>query len=541
MVHDNKQVAQVVVGLPVEGPFDYAVPAPLRAAVTIGSRVSVMFSRRKITGYIIGFGASSEFKGTLNPILALLDDGNPALDDRALKLTQTFSQYYGCSWGEAIEAYLPDALRRGSVDRSDPIPAPTAVSKNESAQVLIHDPIGNKRWTELNRLIAVAVAAQRGVIFLVPESVQIEFVLSKIRGMTATTSSGKLILNEDIAVLDKSITGKKETALWQEIRRGKYKIVLGTRSAVFAPLPSCGLIVVYDEENLAYKQEQTPHYRVHEIASMRRGIEACSLVFVSSLPTAEIWHRADVEKWTVLSWKDKFVAQVQLIDMANYNPRKMSILSYPLQSKMQKVLESRGKVILFMNRRGFSTMTRCNECGHTLQCERCNVNLIYLYSKRMMVCRRCGFERDLPKNCPSCKGAYLRSTGRGVEKLESELHQYFPQASIGHYDGDSTEFPVKADIVISTQALFRHVETVRAELTAVLNADAELNRFDFRSAQHTLATMVQLKQMTKESMVIQTRVLDDYTLRAVQSDDWVGFYRQELEHRKELGLPPFRH
>jgi primosomal protein N' (replication factor Y) len=539
MSFSKNKIAQVVVGLPIDGPFDYEVPPAFQEKIKKGMRVSVMFSHRRMTGYVIELKQSSAFQRKLSPVMAVLDDV-PCVSDEAMALASAFSKYYGCSLGEAIEAYLPKNLRQ-TIYYS--LPA-SAQSKNpvleKSCATLIHDPVGEKRWGALAKVIDGALQQKQNVIFLVPVATDIPFVFSKL--VQASSSAGSVSLTkEDIAVFDKEASGKKELELWQKVREGKYKVVLGTRSSIFAPLGVCSVIVIYDEENSAYKQEQTPHYHVHKVAWMRSEIENCRIVFVSAAPSAETWHEANREKWELIRFNESFCAKVQLVDMTNYNPQKTSIISFPLQNRIQKVLENRGKVILFMNRRGFSTMTRCNECGYTVKCDRCNVNLTYLYFKKVMSCPHCNFERELPKVCPSCQGAYLRSTGRGIEKLESEIHQYYPQVKIGHYDKDSAQLPKDADIIIATQAIFRFVEDFRVELAAVLHVDNELNRFDFRSAHHALAMMVQLKRMAKETLLLQTSLMQGYSLQAIQSDNWDVFYREELRLRKELGFPPFKH
>ncbi|HQP10539.1 MAG TPA: hypothetical protein PKV41_04075, partial [Candidatus Omnitrophota bacterium] len=208
---------------------------------------------------------------------------------------------------------------------------------------------------------------------------------------------------------------------------------------------------------------------------------------------------------------------------------------------MQKTLERGGKIILFMNRRGFSTRTHCQQCGFIVKCERCNVDLSYLYSKKMMVCRHCNFSCELPKICPSCNGSYLRSTGTGIEKLESEAARLYPGARIHRFDSECTAFPQEADIIMTTQAIFRQHEAWTASLVAMLNFDAQIHRFDFRSGQKSFSLLVHLKQLAQETLLVQTRMPDNYCLQAAREMDFDKFYREELKQRRELNLPPYRH
>lgn len=273
---------------------------------------------------------------------------------------------------------------------------------------------------------------------------------------------------------------------------------------------------------------------------MRADISHCRIIYASSLPTAETWERAKRDQWERVEFTDSSESKVQLVDMTNYNPQKTSILSFPLQNAIQKTLDDNGKIVIFMNRVGFSTRTHCQQCGFTVQCERCNVNLTYLYSKKIMVCRHCNTKKELPKYCPNCKGSYLKSTGRGVEKLESEVARLYPHVHSVCYDSDSKSFPKSADIIITTQAIFRQHGDWKASLVAMLNFDAQLHHMDFRSGQRAFSLLVHLKQLAKEKFLIQTRMKDNYCITAVKNMDFKKFYRQELKLRKELELPPYK-
>jgi len=345
----NPKIAKVVVGLPVDGPFDYAVRKEIRDRISVGQRVRVSFNRRNRVGFVVGSATRSAFK-KLNPILSLLDDG-PVLDSHAVQLAKMFSAYYGCSLGEAIETFLPPALRRDRFSLNSTVPS-IAIGGDALAHhrtILIHDQTRHKRWPYIIEHIGDVIDEGKRVIVLVPEK----------SFMKETVSTLSKVLPCSIAVFDKKLTPKKELELWEQIRNGDFSIVVGTRSAIFAPVANCGLIVIDDEENGAYKQEQAPYYHVHEVAQMRASIDQCQVIFASSLPTAEIWEQAKRDKWEKVNFQDDNGGSVQLVDMYNYNPRKTSILSFPLQNAIQKTLENKGKIIIFMNRLGFSTQTHC--------------------------------------------------------------------------------------------------------------------------------------------------------------------------------------
>ncbi len=525
----NPAIAQVVVGLPVEGPFDYSIPENLKEQIAVGQRVRVSFARRISIGYIVGFKEKSSFP-KLNPILSLLDSA-PTLDQRALQLTKQLSEYYSCSWGEAIEAYLPTPLRKvKEFNFSLPLKA-SSLSTSSKEITLLHDVSLDKRWPFLIEQIKKRLTNKESVLFLIPEISLAGAIESKLK----TSIDAAMIISE------RPTNDKKDLEHWCKVQDGNAYLCLGTRSAVFTPLSKLGLIIIYDEENGSYKQEQIPHYHVHQVAFMRQELEGCEIIFVSAAPCAETWGEAKKEKWTRVDFSNDQPAAVQMVDMTNYNPQKTSILSFPLQNSIQKILENRGRIILFMNRRGFSTLTRCNQCGFTVKCQRCDVNLTYLYSKKMMVCRHCNFTQELPKLCPSCHGSYLRSMGTGMEKLESELARLYPYAKVSLYDQDTTQFPQMSNIIIATQAILREKENIRADLVAMMNFDAELNRLDFRSAQKAFSLLVHLRLLAKEKFVIQTRMIDSYCFPAISKFDFNLFYNKELVFRKELQLPPYKH
>ncbi|MCD4780631.1 MAG: primosomal protein N' [Candidatus Omnitrophica bacterium] len=531
--HSQNKIAQVVVGIAVPGPFDYLVPDDSRPTARVGQRVKVSFGRRVMLGVIVQLKADSTVKG-LKALSAVLDQ-DPVLDRQALAVTKKMSEYYGCSWGEALMSCLPVYLRQTKkVEQTYGLPGDRA-SKNVSLlkNVLVHDETQRKGRERFFALIDAAIERQQGVIILVPDVYRVKGMVEQLQRQYALT---------EIAVCgDKSLTPKKEFLQWARMKTGQVRVVVGTRSTVFAPVPNLGLIVVSEEEHPAYKQEQTPQYHVKKIAEIRREVESCQLAFMSATPSAQTWYQAREEQWQIDYYPREHQNELQRVDMTNFNPRRSSIVSFPLQSRVQKVLERKGQVLLFLNRRGSSSITRCHRCEAVLMCPRCNVSLVYLPSKQQLVCRHCNHTGPLPKKCPRCQGAYLKSMGKGIEKIESELARYFPYAKICCYDRDSDGYDPRADIYIVTQAFLRWRQRVRVDLTAVLNLDSELTRFDWRSGFQAYRLLKTMQLMSKETCVVQTYLMDHYVFQSFLKGDSRIFYRDELEHRRELGFPPFGH
>jgi primosomal protein N' (replication factor Y) len=522
-----KSIAQVVVGLPLEGPFDYSVDENLLSEIAVGKRVYISFNRRKRVGYVIGLIEKSAFEH-LNPILSILDEV-PSLDVKALSLTRQFSEYYGCSWGEAIEAYLPAFLRKSKyiVERENEIQINFDGVKASTQMLCELDE--QKKWDTLCNEIKNTLASDRGVIFLAPEVSQAKRLFNKLEELADSS-----------VIIDKKVSVKKEKENWEKIRRGETRLVVGTRSAIFAPVKRLGLIVISHEGDSSYKQEQSPHYHVNKVAELRSQIEGCKVLLEGAAPSVETWFCCQGSRIIPAGERGKN-ADVQVIDLSNYDGQKGSLLSPPLQNEIRGSLEKNQKMLLLMNRKGFSTMTACNECGFSLKCPHCSVNLTYMSSAKVLVCTHCTFKEVLPNVCPQCNHAYLRSVGVGIERMASTVGKFFPEAKVAVFDKDTKKVPRSADIVIATQAIFKWGEDAKFSSAVFLDFDAELNRFNFRSSQEAYTKLIRLQLLAKEKAFVQTRNPDNVCIQAVQKGKAEIFYDQELLYRKDLELPPYKH
>jgi len=555
-------IAQVVVGLPVEGPFDYTIDERLRDRIALGKRVWIPFRNRRRLGFVVGFRKRSPWK-KLKPILSVLDP-KPILDSRLLQLTQEVSRYYGCSWGEAIEAALPSLLRKGRKlereesfsldDQSRSVPegvgqpppfcprcfalrskatgaAGAAPPRWKPTITLLHDQGTTRRWPFIIENIKEVIAQGRTIIFLVPEASLMDLVISQL----------KAGLGEAPVIWNKRRKPKDELKEWLMLKSGRGEIVVGTRSAVFAPLSRLGLIILYEEENPAYKQEQSPFYHARQVAEFRLKIEGTSVLLVSSAPSAEVWYRASRKKIGLISLTEEKLCPMDVIDLSNYKSRKAATVSFSLRNQIEETLKEKGKVLLWMNRRGFSRLTRCPRCGYTFQCPRCDVNLSYSYAKKKLICPQCDFRTNFPAVCPQCQDSHLRSIGGGIEKLESEMSRIFPQARISRYDRETQRPPEKFDILVGTQAVGRLKALLAVHLIGCVQIDAQLNRPDFRASQRVFSILIHLRQWAQKRLVVQTRLSDHYCFQGARRLDFQYFYKHELKARRELGLPPFRH
>jgi len=524
------KIAKVVVGLPIEGPFDYWVDETLRAQIAVGKRVRIPFGDRKCIGYVVGQAAKSHFpRGRLKSILSVIDSV-PILSDELLQLTREVSGYYGCSWGEAIETSLPKALRSGTaVDL--PVTKNFLRQKIPPGQIILLQNLNRKQgWDFLLENIRKTIAAEQDVIVLVPEISVLHFTVEMLKSVS-----------DKVIVLDRKLAAKEELNHWLKAKTKEAKIVLGTRSAVFAPVDHLGLMIVLEEDHPAYKQEQSPFYHGRDVALMRARRNDSRIILENIAPCPEVWWQAKKGKMKLMSFAAEKSADMQIVDVTDYKSRKSVLVSVPLRNAIEKTVRAEGKVILFLNRKGFSTMTKCPQCQFILQCPRCETNLSYLYAQKKMTCGHCNYTGELPDLCPQCRSSYLRSSGVGIEKLESELARIFPQYRLGLYDRDTKNLPAQFDILIATQAVLRLQNQFFAQLIGAVHMDSELNRSDFRSAHKTFSLLIQLRQMTREKFIVQTRLPDNYCFKAAAKMDFKGFYREEIKFRRQLSLPPFNH
>jgi len=539
----GNKIAKVVVGLPLEGPFDYLVPRKISKDIQVGCRVWVQFGFRRLVGYVVGFSASSKFK-KLRPVISLIDE-QPVLSEGMLRFAREFAKYYFCSWAEAIEAMLPLGIRKGKE---------AAINKDLNASkekgkfqgYLVHNfyPVRKSNLSNgvypdkyqevISGYIRDSLKKEKGVLFLVPEESYL-----KTKGEWLKEN-----FKVRISVRDRKKAEKSQTEEWCRIRNGEVAIVLGTRSAVFAPMPRLGLVIVEEEDHSAYKQEQGPFYNTRDVALMRCQNEGAELVLTSPTPSLEAIYFTKAKGFKLIKvMTSNTLPQVQTVDLTHYQRRKerSNIFSYPLQDGLTQAVSNKEKVILFINRKGFSVFMRCKKCGFSLKCPRCNVGLTFHYDKNKLTCRYCNYKTEPLELCPQCDADYIRYLGAGDEKVESEVHRLFPQKKIFRIDSEKKARPGDFDILIATQAILKEPSAFSADLVAALQIDQMLNRLDFRSAEKTFAILLRLLRITRKKLILQTHNPQHYSIQAAAKADFEKFYKQELKFRRGLNFPPFCH
>ncbi|MBI4982942.1 MAG: primosomal protein N' [Candidatus Omnitrophica bacterium] len=526
--------AKVVMGIAIDGPFDYSVPDIFCSKIKTGSRVLVYLRNRKMVGYVVGVSGSSKIKN-VRPIIKLLDD-SACLDEGMLLLTKKLSEYYCCSWGEAIESALPEALRGpSSIDEVFSNTQENLKDSDVNSKITIVEGLDVKdRWNYYLEQVRQTLERGRSAIVLV----------SDIKSLTYLKNMLEQEFNTSVNILYRKEPNELEQ--WLKIRKAQTSLVIGARSGIFAPAQNLGLIIVDEEENSVYKQDQVPHYHARTVALMRAKEVGANLILASRTLSLESFYMTSQKgnrlEYLQLSQKDAF-PEVNIVDMNSelrYNRNKGVIFSRYLQDAVMSTLTAKGKVLLFLNRKGFATFASCNKCGHVLKCPRCSINLVYHFTGNLLSCHYCSYKIEAPKICPSCNVGYIKFGGVGTEKIESEISRIFPQAKVRRCEADEKIDLKDTDIFISTSSIIKSLN-YKFDLVAVLGIDNTINRIDFRASEKAFAMLVGLMGLVTKKMIIQTVLGRHYCFDALQRKDLSLFYKEELKQRKQLKLPPYKH
>ncbi|MEE9172464.1 MAG: primosomal protein N' [candidate division NC10 bacterium] len=365
-----------------------------------------------------------------------------------------------------------------------------------------------------------------------------------------------------VALLHSALTPGERLDEWLRIRAGEADIVVGVRSAVFAPLPRLGMVVVDEEHDSAYKQEDTPRYHGRDVALFRGEMWSCPVLLGSATPSLESFHRIQAGPYRLLSLPERIgegvFPKVTVVDLRHEpkTPRQPLILSRILEARIRERLGRREQVLLLLNRRGYASSLLCRDCGHLLRCPHCSVGLTLHRGAGLLRCHYCPHQRRPPDRCPDCSGLALRQLGMGTEQVERELKTLFPDARIARMDRDTTAGRQghhlilqrlehgDLDILVGTQMIAKGHDYPNVTLVGVLSADIGLNLPDFRAGERTFALLTQMVGRSGRGplpgeAVIQTYNPDHYCIQAALHHDFLSFAQQELERRHERNLPPF--
>ena len=455
--------------------------------------------------------------------------------------------------GEHFESSQPLELNVDQAQALEEILS--AIKSNSQKTFLLHGVTGSGKTEVYMQAVAAVLEQGKGVIVLVPE----------IALTPQTVSRFAARFGQRITILHSKLSPGEKFDQWRRVKSGDAHTVVGPRSAIFAPTPNVGLIVIDEEHETSYKQnEPNPRYHAREVALKRAELENCVVILGTATPSLESYYKASKGEYHLLSLpkrvEDIAMPPVEIVDMRAELTQKnnRSIFSESLYNAIEDRLSKGQQIILFLNRRGFATYVFCRECGYVEKCENCSISLTYHFDTKMMTCHHCNLERPSPKKCPNCLSEYIRYLGLGTQKVEMEIQKAFPNARIMRMDTDITTRKNshknildafrkrEIDILVGTQMIAKGLDFPNVTLVGVINADTALNFPDFRAGERAFNLLTQVAGRSGRSaiggdVIIQTYHPEHYSIQTAQKHDYHSFYKKEIALREELIYPPISH
>lgn len=574
--------AEVAVALPIDRVFHYSIPEKHSSFIAVGKRVFVPFQTRTVVGYVVGLSEEADVIQTKDIVSVI--DAEPIVNGEILKLTKWIKDNYFCSWGEAIAATIPGGIKKGNarigtrisarVEKDEGTKAEDParsvphvlmeeqakalklineyIDKREHKTFLLHGITASGKTEVYMQAIDNVLAKGRQAIMLVPE---ISLTPQTIERFVSR-------FGEQVAVIHSRLTPAKRFLEWKRIGDGKARIVVGARSAVFSPTSDLGLIIIDEEHETTYKQDDVPRYHARDVAEERAKLNHCPLILGTATPSLESYYKAKRGDYRLIRITkridERLLPKVKIVDMRMElaTRKKVAIFSKMLLDAIDRTLKSGKQAIIFLNRRGFSTFLNCKKCGLVLKCRRCDTVLVYHFAEKKLICHYCGYRTEPPDICPKCNSGYIKYFGLGTERVESEISHNFSHAHIARMDSDTTvkrgshdrilgEFKSgKINLLVGTQMIAKGLDFPTVTLVGVVSADVTLNLPDFRASERTFNLLTQVAGRAGRGedggeVIVQTYAPSHYSVLCAAKHDYEKFYAEEIIARRELMFPPF--
>jgi primosomal protein N' (replication factor Y) len=567
-------VYRVALDLPLDRLFDYlADGASPGAGAEVGRRVRVPFGRGERIGVVVGEAATSEVpEGQLKPVLEVLRD-EPPLPADWLALCEFAAAYYQCPIGEVVAQALPPGLKqlrakKPRAPKPSPLPtgsavaAPAATPEQQAAvervgtafgrfeAFLLYGITGSGKTEVYLRLVEQALARGGQALILVPEI----NLTPQLEARVAARFPEVLTVG-----LHSELTEAARTRHWKAAADGRARIVLGTRLSIFTPMPDLALVIVDEEHDASFKQQDGMRYSARDLAVFRARQRGVPIVLGSATPSLETWSNAEAGRYARLVLTERAVAQASLPVVRLIDTRKEKLgegLSTDLARAIEQRLERGEQSLVFLNRRGYAPVLACPACGWISRCTRCAANLVLHLADRRLRCHHCGFEAHVPRACPTCGNQDIHPFGRGTQRLEAHLAERFPGARVLRVDRDSARsrkqwealaaqiHAGEADILVGTQMLAKGHDFPMLTLVGVVSTDAALYAADWRAPERLFAQLMQVAGRAGRAerpgeVLIQTEKPEHPLYRALVDHDFPPFAAQLLREREEAGFPPY--
>ena len=572
------QYASIIIDIShenVDRVFQYRIPQEMCADIRIGSQVCVPFGsgNRTRKGYVVDITDKADYDIEKIKEIAGVVSGSVTAGSQLIELAWWMKERYGSTMNQALKTVLPvkqkvKARNRqvvqsliGEEARSLPVVLNPQQQElvdqfcktyDQGSRVpwLIHGITGSGKTEVYMAMIDHVLAQGRQVIVLIPEiALTYQTVMRFYRRF-----------GEQICVMHSRLSAGERYDQLERARKGEAGIMIGARSALFTPFPNLGLIVIDEEHEGAYKSEVTPRYHAREVAEKLAQMNHAQLVLGSATPSVESYAKAQAGIYRLFELKTRAgegrsLASAELVDLREeMQAGNKSIFSRRLQKLIADRLQKKEQVMLFMNRRGYSSFVSCRSCGEAMKCPHCDVSLT-LHNRSRLICHYCGYTIPMPRLCPKCGSPYLAGFGIGTQKIEEMAAQMFPEARILRMDLDTTArkggheailsafAKEKADILIGTQMIVKGHDFPGVTLVGILAADVSLYAPDYRCAERTFQLLVQAAGRAGRGRragiaVIQTYMPEHYSIRTAAAQDYPEFFRQEMGYRCLMKYPP---
>ena len=546
--------------------FTYSAPDDIGP----GARLTVPFARLKkpVDAYCVRINPDPAFDKSKIKMISTYDPErslSPEMIDTALWMRKR----YGVKYIDAIKMFTVGGKKapkkkKYTISGSDPGYELTAeqtaaaekicasVEKREAKAYLIKGVTNSGKTEVYIRAAEKALETGRTAIILLPEIALASQVAQRFRERFGS---------DKIATLHSRLRKSERLSEWLRIRRGEAKIVIGARTSVFAPIDNIGVIVIDEEHESTYKSDHNPKYETVDVAFKRASLSDAVLILGSATPGVTSYFRAKSGIYELIEMNERIgeseMPKLEIVDMRKEAAAgNTSVISRELARRIDRTLSRKEQVILFLNRRGFSTRILCPDCGFIMTCPDCGISLTYHKSVNAAVCHYCGRKFPVPQTCPDCGSRFIRYAGTGTEKVEEEVRRIWPEAGVDRFDIDTAsaaDDPVKVindfqkgrtDILVGTQLLAKGLDFRNVGLVGIINADVSLNIPDYRSSERTYQLITQVAGRAgraggESSVLIQTYEPDSDVIREAAAGDYESFYESELLHRSVMNYPPY--
>lgn len=550
--------------------FSYLVPKELEDHIRIGSIVQIPFGRRTLRGVVLAIDSQKEMAA---PKLKAISSVNKqyVLPKPYQKIARWISDHYLCSMGEAVSLFLPAILKRPRkavlTETHDLANLPDLNLEQEGAfrqilnqadqqkPFLLFGVTGSGKTEIYIRLAKEIIDQKKQVVILVPEILQTPQALARF----------KEIFGEEITLMHSHLSKSEKAACYADFYSGRKNILIGPRSALLVPSQNLGLIVVDEEHDDSYKQEQTPRYHAVSLAVELAKETKALLVMGSATPTVKSYYQAQKDEYILLTLlkrhSETLLPSSKIVDLrnelrsGNYSP-----VSLELQKAIGECLANKKQILLFLNRRGTSTFVSCRDCGFVILCKQCSIPMVYHLhdNSGSLSCHHCDAKSSVPLVCPSCGSLKLKYFGSGVEKVEREINRLFPDARSIRIDSTTVRSKSdyeniynkmkghEVDILIGTQMIAKGLDIPNVDLVGVVSADTGLHLPHYQAFEKSFQLLTQVcgragRRKTQGKAIIQTYWPEASAIVSASQHDFIGFFDREIETRRKFDYPPFTH